>query len=122
MEKIKEDNNQLPYAQQHLANERTYLAWIRTAIAIIGIGLLTLHYFFDNLNDPFANVLTMFIGISIGLFGICMIMIATSSYIKKKKQIESQSFYSSQIPIYLVSLMMVIIGIFTIVYFTFLTL
>lgn len=122
MEKIKEDNNQLPYAQQHLANERTYLAWIRTAIAIIGIGLLTLHYFFDNLNDPFANVLTMFIGISIGLFGICMIMIATSSYIKKKKQIESQSFYSSKIPIYLVSLMMVIIGIFTIVYFTFWTL
>ena len=33
-----EKNNQLLYTQQHLANERTYLAWIRTAIAIIGIG------------------------------------------------------------------------------------
>jgi putative membrane protein len=24
--------------QQHLANERTYLAWIRTAITVIGLG------------------------------------------------------------------------------------
>ncbi|MDF2857771.1 MAG: hypothetical protein K0Q87_3622 [Neobacillus sp.] len=28
------------YIQQHLANERTFLAWIRTAIAIIGVGFL----------------------------------------------------------------------------------
>ena len=34
------------YIQQHLANERTYLPWIRTAIAIIGLGFLatTLHF------------------------------------------------------------------------------
>lgn len=34
------------YAQQHLANERTYLAWIRTAISITGVGFLTtsLHF------------------------------------------------------------------------------
>ncbi len=33
------------YIQQHLANERTFLAWIRTSIAIIGIAFL---------NDQFA--------------------------------------------------------------------
>ncbi|HBR36619.1 MAG TPA: hypothetical protein DD939_04895, partial [Sulfitobacter pontiacus] len=26
--------------QEHTANERTYLAWIRTAIAIAGFGVL----------------------------------------------------------------------------------
>ncbi|GAA3316757.1 hypothetical protein GCM10020331_013700 [Ectobacillus funiculus] len=38
------------YAQQHLANERTYLAWIRTAISIIGVGFLTtsLHFTIKN--------------------------------------------------------------------------
>ncbi|WP_343783996.1 DUF202 domain-containing protein [Alkalibacillus silvisoli] len=36
MEPTKDSN----YIQQHLANERTYLAWIRTALAIIG----TVHY------------------------------------------------------------------------------
>ncbi|WP_082220443.1 YidH family protein [Domibacillus robiginosus] len=36
------------FIQQHLANERTYLAWIRTSIAIIGIGFLisNLHFNF----------------------------------------------------------------------------
>ncbi|WP_246628995.1 YidH family protein [Mesobacillus maritimus] len=28
------------YIQQHLANERTFLAWVRTAIAIMGVGFL----------------------------------------------------------------------------------
>ncbi|MDF9760288.1 hypothetical protein OKW24_002061 [Peribacillus simplex] len=35
------EKNQLKYAQQHLANERTFLAWIRTVIAIVGVGFLT---------------------------------------------------------------------------------
>lgn len=37
---------QLKYAQQHLANERTYLAWIRTAISILGVAFLatSLHF------------------------------------------------------------------------------
>lgn len=40
------EKNQLKYAQQHLANERTFLAWIRTVIAIVGVGFLTtsLHF------------------------------------------------------------------------------
>ncbi|OTW44996.1 hypothetical protein BK699_28235 [Bacillus thuringiensis serovar mexicanensis] len=28
------------YMQQHLANERTYLAWLRTAISVFGLGFL----------------------------------------------------------------------------------
>ena len=28
------------YIQQHLANERTYLAWLRTSIAMMGVGAL----------------------------------------------------------------------------------
>ncbi|MEK4536532.1 DUF202 domain-containing protein [Peribacillus sp. FSL K6-1552] len=26
------------FAQQHLANERTYLAWIRTSVSNVGVG------------------------------------------------------------------------------------
>ncbi|WP_257346733.1 YidH family protein [Pseudalkalibacillus decolorationis] len=104
--------NQLQYAQQHLANERTYLAWIRTAIAIIGIGLLTLHFFFGNLNYPFANILVLVIGISTAVFGVAITLIATLSYLQKKKQIESQIFYSSHIPMYFVSLMLTLTGVF----------
>ncbi|WP_241663292.1 DUF202 domain-containing protein [Peribacillus simplex] len=40
------EKNQLKYAQQHLANERAFLAWVRTVIAIVGVGFLatSLHF------------------------------------------------------------------------------
>ncbi|MGR5908007.1 DUF202 domain-containing protein [Bacillus paranthracis] len=39
LNKIKDITGEsVKYAQQHLANERTYLAWIRTAISITGVG------------------------------------------------------------------------------------
>ncbi|WP_153978072.1 DUF202 domain-containing protein [Paenibacillus xylanilyticus] len=28
------------YVQQHMANERTFLAWVRTGIAMVGVGFL----------------------------------------------------------------------------------
>lgn len=42
MEKTIDSN----YIQQHLANERTYLAWIRTALAMVGIGFLIVNIHF----------------------------------------------------------------------------
>lgn len=111
------DKGQLAYAQQHLANERTYLAWVRTAIAIIGIGLLILHFFVGNLIYPFANFLITVLGISAGMFGVSIIIIATSSYVKKKKQIENHTFYSSQTPVLFVSYSLTTISLVAIIYF-----
>ncbi|MGD6870540.1 YidH family protein, partial [Bacillus cereus] len=54
------------YIQQHLANERTYLAWLRTAIAIAGLGFLVANFHLavrkelSSLNNKIA------IGIGIG--------------------------------------------------------
>ena len=33
-------NNIGSVARDHLANERTFLAWVRTALAVIGLGVL----------------------------------------------------------------------------------
>ncbi|WP_418303206.1 YidH family protein [Paenibacillus yonginensis] len=40
--------------QQHLANERTFLAWVRTSIAMIGLGVLTAGLAFQS--DSFAHI------------------------------------------------------------------
>ncbi|MCG6551431.1 MAG: DUF202 domain-containing protein [Candidatus Magnetominusculus sp. LBB02] len=37
---VKEKTNEYPRAQAHMANERTFLAWIRTSIAIMGFGFV----------------------------------------------------------------------------------
>ncbi|GGE28980.1 hypothetical protein GCM10011391_04390 [Pullulanibacillus camelliae] len=116
----KAKKNQLTYAQQHLANERTYLAWIRTAIAIIGIGFLTLSLHFSmgktmtrTPNDGVAVLL----GLSAGGFGMATILIATVTYLIKKKRIEQEIFVPSSLPIVFVSLALVIILLIAMLYF-----
>ena len=84
------------YIQQHLANERTYLAWVRTAIAIIGIGFLatSLHF-----NTGLQSILDDRIAISISVFsiiiGIATLLLSTIIYFRNRKNINTQTFHSS---------------------------
>ncbi|CDQ38744.1 MULTISPECIES: YidH family protein [Virgibacillus] len=97
--------NQLKYAQQHLANERTYLAWIRTVVAVIGIGLLIAH-----LGIKGITLIVTILGI--GMVGTLTIIIATFSYLNKKKQIDQQTFYSSHTSIIYFSFLLFVIILF----------
>ncbi|WP_096156711.1 MULTISPECIES: YidH family protein [Bacillus] len=84
------------YIQQHLANERTYLAWVRTAIAIIGIGFLatSLHF-----NTDLQSILNDRIAISISVFsifiGLATLLLSTIIYFRNRKNINTQTFHSS---------------------------
>ncbi|MFD1608717.1 YidH family protein [Oceanobacillus luteolus] len=84
------------YIQQHLANERTYLAWIRTAIAIIGIGFLatTLHFNMP-MNEYMADTIATLISLFSLLLGVITIFFATFIYIRNRRNINTQTFHSS---------------------------
>lgn len=47
-----ENTYESKYVQQHLANERTFLAWVRTGIASIGLGFLASGIVFRATNIP----------------------------------------------------------------------
>ncbi|MDR0138678.1 DUF202 domain-containing protein [Metabacillus idriensis] len=86
------------YIQQHLANERTYLAWIRTSIAIIGIGFLmtNIHFTFLSKLSSLADTITMGTGIVSIISGIAIVLFSTYDYLKKMKQIDAQTFEPSK--------------------------
>lgn len=110
--------SQVKYAQQHLANERTYLAWIRTAVAIIGIGFLTtsLHFTIGK-SQPVSDTFAVVLGIFAGCFGILTIITATVSYFRKRRQIQLQIFYSAHFSVLIVSLFLIVVTVIAILYF-----
>lgn len=115
----RKEKNQLTYTQQHLANERTYLAWIRTAISIVGVGFLatSLHFTMGVVRNPFVDLFTITLDIFACVFGLVIIFTATRTYREKRQQIILETFYSSNLRISMISTMLSIMIIMVIIYF-----
>lgn len=110
---------QLKYAQQHLANERTYLAWIRTAISILGVAFLatSLHFVIGTVRNFWVDFLSAIIGLLACLFGILIIFTATFNYSAKRKQIVNEEFVPSNRHIMWISYFLIILILLVIIYF-----
>ncbi|OZM56001.1 hypothetical protein CIB95_14240 [Lottiidibacillus patelloidae] len=98
MEKEKKATVDSKYIQQHLANERTFLAWVRTAIAIIGVGFLfsNLHFTMGTSIAKISDLIAVIIGVFSGVIGVGIIILATISYLMKRRDINNQTFTASK--------------------------
>ncbi|MDO7906692.1 DUF202 domain-containing protein [Paenibacillus sp. JX-17] len=85
------DNPESKYIQQHLANERTFLAWVRTCIAIIGLGFLAAGLL---LRTHLEHWIGSIVGIGAVLLGGITLGMATYGYFKKRKAINEDNFHS----------------------------
>lgn len=107
------------YIQQHFANERTFLAWVRTCITIIGVGFLITNLHFSTLNRtlPITDLLAKFIGLaSIGV-GVLTLIVATISYFLKGRDINQQTFrFSKWLILFLSAALLLIFLVFGLYY------
>lgn len=111
--KAKETTKDSKYIQQHLANERTFLAWLRTAISIIGVGFLVtnLHFTMRATLSPLGDQLAAIIGIlSVGV-GIVTIIVSAVAYVRKIEAINSQTFRPAVISMVLLGVFVIIISL-----------
>lgn len=99
--------------QQLLANERTFLAWIRTSIAIIGIGFLTASLHFTRTAGERADdQVAVLISFSSLLFGLLtMAGGAIQFYRTRNKIINYEVPTSSWIVIFLIVIVLMIIAL-----------
>lgn len=128
------DNNDNSHSQQHLANQRTFLAWLRTCVALIGLGFvvarfgLVLFPFFISGGDPSTyptNPATSFetsthfssiIGTSMVILGIVFAIFALRNYVYTYKSIKKGTYAPKHFDIYLLTIALVILGVFIVAY------
>ena len=101
------------YIQQHLASERTFLAWVRTAIAIIGVGFLVtnLHFTMKASLSQIGDVLANVIGLSSVGIGILTIIMATGKSIEKINAINNQTFRTPKTTIVTLGVFVILIAL-----------
>ena len=89
-------SNDFKFVQQHLANERTFLAWIRTSITIVGMGILAAGVVFrSSTYSHIGHLIAVCIGIVAIVFGGAVMAISTKDYFLKRNGINNEAFRSA---------------------------
>lgn len=111
----------------HLANERTFLAWIRTAIAMMGFGFVIVKFavflkqfaLIADKHDPYMTVTTTrsaIVGITMVAFGAFITLFGYIRYVNIRQKIDANAYYPTRWLSLAVTVGIVIVGILMVVY------
>jgi Predicted membrane protein len=131
MEEIIEDEKSASVRNRrvHMANERTFLAWIRTSIGIMAFGFVVekfalfikqMSLILGNANIenalPPSHGYSAIVGIFLVGLGTLMGLLAFVRYKKVERQIDEDTYQPSSILDILLTLSVLAVGIFLVVY------
>jgi len=124
---MKESENQpVTNPSDHLANERTFLAWVRTGVAIMGFGFVVVKFalFIKQISFVITDKQTVLpakghsneIGILLVILGAFIVLYAYVRYSITEKQLINKAYKPSSIPALILTLAIVIIGALLTIY------
>jgi putative membrane protein len=113
----------------HMANERTFLAWIRTCIGIMAFGFVVEKFALfikqmslilgkaDTKNaSPPSHGYSAIVGILLVGLGTLMVLLAFVRYKKVERQIDEDTYQPSSILYILLTISVLAVGIFLVMY------
>jgi putative membrane protein len=106
-------------AQEHLANERTFLAWIRTTIALISLGFVLARAgpMLASAGKAHAvSVRLSTIGIGLSIFGALLTGIAALHYNRVNRQIEEGIVQTDRFLVWFIAIFVVTLSVALIAY------
>jgi putative membrane protein len=113
----------------HMANERTFLAWIRTSIGIMAFGFVVEKFalFIKQMSlilgtanienaSPTSHGYSAIVGIFLVGLGTLMCLLAFVRYKKVKRQIDEDTYQPSSTLDMLLTISVLAVGIFLVIY------
>jgi len=97
--------------RDHLANERTYLSWMRSAIALMGFGVLIVRM--RILRPPFAPQPPgngWKLGLGFAIVGLLTVLLSTQQYFSIRDDIEEDTYNPPDRWVILSSLAILLLG------------
>ncbi len=97
--------------RDHLANERTYLAWMRSAIALMGFGVVIVRL--RILRPPMAPQPPSTgwqLGLLFSLVGLLTVLLSTQHYFAVRRDIDADTYEPGDRWVILFSLAVIILG------------
>ena len=99
-------------ARTHLANERTFLAWLRTGLSLVAVGLAVAGFVPIDL-VPGVRYVTLFAALLV-VFGTVMTLYGANRYVAAHRQIEAGSYRPATGPIVAFAVAVGILGLMSI--------
>ncbi len=106
--------------REHQANERTFLAWLRTSVALIGFGFaiarfgLFLHELQTRLNvqgkPTYSYINSQSLGVGLVIIGILFIILAVWRYNQVFWQIEQANYQPTRLTVWLTAGTVILLG------------
>jgi putative membrane protein len=103
--------------RDHLANERTYLSWMRSAIALMGFGVLIVRL--RILRPPLAPQPPgngWKLGLAFSIAGLLAVLLSTGQYFAVRDDIEEDTYEPPDRWVILSSLMIILLAVGVIYY------
>lgn len=97
--------------QDHLANERTYMSWMRTAITLMGFGVFILRFRAAQSLDWSKDNDELKIGFIFAITGILTVFLSTGHYFAIRKRILQNNYKPPRRTVIFLSTIMTLLGI-----------
>lgn len=116
--------NKIDRQREHQANERTFLAWLRTSLALIGFGFAIARFglFLRQLNTVITQqqptIHPLFnsenLGVALVIVGVVAIALAAWRYNQVFWQIEQGDYRPNRLPVWILTAVVMILGLLSI--------
>ena len=106
-------------ASEHLANERTFLAWFRTAISLLGFGILIAKLRFLEGGTGLgysAGVRSTRLGLAFAVGGLLTLVLSAWQYSRTQRMIDSGNYKPPLQIIFAFSAIAIALGLGSVVY------